>query len=151
MDEVFNSRKKTKTGSTSVTDHSQFINEVNSKAQRACYSVTVCQIYACYSNTPAIYCLSPPVLVIDTSLCFVTTSADRKLTLREWPSGWYIGEDSWAHLRCFYLLRCFYHSRQKTVECSATKETLLAWINWRNVSRGACSQWKWIATVSNGG
>lgn len=37
---------------------------------------------------------APLELVIDTSLCFVATSADRKLTLREWPSGWYISEDS---------------------------------------------------------
>lgn len=71
------------------------------KTQRSVLSVTVCHIYACYSNSTAIYCL---VLVIDTSLCFVATSADRKLTLREGPSGWYIGEDSWAHLRrLFYL------------------------------------------------
>lgn len=56
--------------------------------------VSLCQIYACYSNSPAIYCLSPLVIVIDASLCFVATSAHRKLTWREWPSGWCIGVDS---------------------------------------------------------
>lgn len=77
-----------------LSQQTSFINEVNSTEQRACH----CQIYVCYSNSPAINRLSPLVLVTDTSLCFVATSADRKLTLREWPSGWYIGEDSWAHL-----------------------------------------------------
>lgn len=37
---------------------------------------------------------NPLRLVIDTSLCFVATSADRKFTLRERSCGWYIGEDS---------------------------------------------------------
>lgn len=45
------------------------------------------------------------------------------------PSGWYMSEDSWAHLLRFHLLCRFHHSQQQRCGAAAGKATLPAPIN----------------------
>lgn len=45
--------------STHFETRRQFASEVDTKSTKSALSVTVCHIYACYSNSPAIYCLGP--------------------------------------------------------------------------------------------